>query len=80
LIHLQLGNHQEEGGSKNIPRWVALYLCRELSQSRLREIADTFGMVHISGVNRAVYKLKSILEENGLVNSLLKVLSHELTP
>jgi len=67
-------------GSKNIPRWVALYLCRELSQSRLVEIADAFGMVHISGINRAVYKLQPIMKENGPVNSFLKVLYQELTP
>jgi putative transposase len=25
-------------GSENIPRWVALYLCRELSQTKLKGI------------------------------------------
>ena len=67
-------------GSKNIPRWVALYLCRELSQARLHEIADGFGMTHISGVSMAVYKLQPILEQDGSVKALLKLLEDNLTP
>jgi REP element-mobilizing transposase RayT len=67
-------------GSKNIPRWVALYLCRELSQARLYEIADAFGITHISGVSMAVYKLQPILEQDGSVKALLKLLEDNLTP
>ncbi len=67
-------------GSRNIPRWAALYLCRELSQSKLHEITDAFGMTHISGVSRAVYKLQPIMEENGSVRDLIKGLNNDLTP
>jgi len=67
-------------GSKNIPRWAALYLCRELSQARLHEIASVFGVTHISGVSRAVYKLQEVMIEDGSVRSLLKVLESDLTP
>jgi chromosomal replication initiation ATPase DnaA len=48
-------------GSENIPRRVALYLCRELSQATLKVIAGEFGIAHISGVSRAVHELNLIL-------------------
>jgi putative transposase len=50
-------------GSENIPRWVALYLCRELSQATLKVIVGKFVITHISGVSRAVDKLKLILDK-----------------
>jgi len=64
--------------SKNIPRWVALYLCRELSQTSLKVIAGEFGIARISGVSRAVYKLKLILNTD--IKASLKVLYQQLTP
>jgi hypothetical protein len=51
-------------GSKNMPQWAALYLCRKLSQTRHKVIAGEFGITHISGVSRIVYKLKLILDAN----------------
>jgi putative transposase len=67
-------------GSENIPRWVALYLCRELSQATLKVIAGEFGIAHISGVSRAVHKLKLILDKNVRIKASLKVLYQQLTP
>lgn len=67
-------------GSENMPRWVALYLCRELSQSTLKVIAGEFGITHISGVSRAVDKLKLKLDENTRIKASLKVLYQQLNP
>jgi chromosomal replication initiation ATPase DnaA len=66
-------------GSENIPRWVAQYLCRELSQATLKVIVGEFGITHISGVNRAVDKLKLILDKNARIKASLKVLYQQLT-
>ena len=67
-------------GSKNIPRWVALYLCRELCQTTLKEITDEFNITHISGVSRAVGQLQNILGTNERVDDSLKKLYQCLTP
>jgi putative transposase len=67
-------------GSEDIPRWVALYLCRELSQARLEIIVGEFGITHISGVSRAVDKFNLILDKNVIIKAQLKVLYQQLTP
>jgi putative transposase len=67
-------------GSENIPRWVAIYLCRELSQATLKVIAGEFGIAHISGVSRAVHKLKQILGKNAKIKASFKTLNQQLTP
>ncbi len=64
--------------SENIPRWVALYLCRELSQATLKEIASGFGMQHISGVSKAAKKME--LDRKPSIQRSLKRLYQRLTP
>jgi chromosomal replication initiation ATPase DnaA len=65
---------------KNIPRWVGIYLYRELSQATLKVIVGEFGIAHISGVSRAVHKLKLVLDRNARIKASLKVLNQQLTP
>ncbi len=67
-------------GSRNIPRWVALYLCRELSQATLSRISGEFGLTHISGVSQAVYKLQRYRDKNALIDESVKRLYQCLTP
>jgi putative transposase len=67
-------------GSENIPRWVTIYLCRELSQATLKIIVGEFGITHISGVGRAVKKLRLMLDKNARIKASLKVLYQQLTP
>jgi hypothetical protein len=67
-------------GSENIPSWVAIYLCRELSQATLKVIVGDFGVTHISGVSRAVDKPKLILDKNAKIKASVKVLYQQLTP
>ncbi len=67
-------------GSENLARWAALYLCRELSQIRLKVIADEFGMTHISGVSKAVGKLKLKMGEKTRIKTSLELLYQQLNP
>jgi hypothetical protein len=54
------------------------YLCRKLSQTKLRVIVGEFGIVHISGESRAVYKLTLMLDTD--IKASLKALYQKLAP
>jgi putative transposase len=45
-------------GSKNVPRWVAMYLCQELSATTLQTIAKLFKLKRYGTVSTTVGKLK----------------------
>ncbi len=66
-------------GSKNVPRWVAMYLCQELSAVTLQSIARLFKLKRYGTVSTTVGKLKKEFEENskilGSTNRLIKELS-----
>ena len=51
-------------GSKNVPRWVAMYLCQELSAVTLQAIAKLFKLKRYGTVSTTVGKLKNEFEEN----------------
>tara|TARA_B100001093_G_scaffold290743_1_gene277622 strand:+ start:246 stop:1214 length:969 start_codon:yes stop_codon:yes gene_type:complete len=51
-------------GSKNVPRWVAMYLCQELSAVTLQSIAKLFKLQRYGTVSTTVGKLKKELEED----------------
>jgi len=68
-------------GSKNVPRWVAMYLCQELSASTLQAIAKLFKLKRYGTVSTTVGKLKKefVADPKALAvtNKLLKSLSKE---
>jgi len=68
-------------GSKNVPRWVAMYLCQELSAVTLQAIAKLFKLKRYGTVSTTVGKLKMEFTENPKVqtaaNKLIKELSKE---
>ncbi len=68
-------------GSKNVPRWVAMYLCQELSAVTLHAIAKLFKLKRYGTVSTTVGKLKKEFVENPRLltqsNKLLKELSRE---
>jgi putative transposase len=68
-------------GSKNVPRWVAMYLCQELSAVTLQAIAKLFKLKRYGTVSTTVGKLKKEFVENPRLltqtNKLLKELSKE---
>ncbi|MEX0963989.1 MAG: helix-turn-helix domain-containing protein [Pseudohongiellaceae bacterium] len=49
-------------GSKNVPRWVAMYLCQELSAVTLQSIAKLFKLKRYGTVSTTVGKLKKEFE------------------
>jgi len=50
-------------GSKNIPRWAAMYLCQELTGATLQEIAKRFGLKRYGTVSTTIGKLKNEFAE-----------------
>lgn len=45
-------------GTKNVPRWVAMYLCQEVGGVTLQKIADQFGLQRYGTVSTTIGKLK----------------------
>ncbi len=68
-------------GSKNVPRWVAMYLCQELSAVTLQSIAKLFKLKRYGTVSTTVGKLKKEFEEDpkllATTNKLVKELCKE---
>lgn len=68
-------------GSKNVPRWVAMYLCQELSAVTLQSIAKLFKLKRYGTVSTTVGKLKKEFVEDpkllSTTNRLMKSLSKE---
>lgn len=68
-------------GSKNVPRWVAMYLCQELSAVTLQTIARLFKLKRYGTVSTTVGKLKKEFEADSKrlasVEKLRKRLSKE---
>ena len=61
-------------GSKNVPRWVAMYLCQELSAVTLQSIAKLFKLKRYGTVSTTVGKLKQeFAEDKALVASTQKL-------
>lgn len=62
-------------GSKNVPRWVAMYLCQELSAVTLQSIAKLFKLKRYGTVSTTVGKLK----QEFTVEPKLKAITGKLT-
>lgn len=60
--------------SKNVPRWVAMYLCQELSAVTLQSVARLFGLKRYGTVSTTVGKLKQELAaDRALLNATDKL-------
>ena len=66
-------------GSKNIPRWVAMYLCQELSGVTLQHIAKLFKLKRYGTVSTTVGKLKKEIHEDSALNTAVERLSKGLS-
>jgi REP element-mobilizing transposase RayT len=51
-------------GQTNMPRNVAIYLCRKLAALRHSEIGEAFGSVKSSSVSSAILRMESLLAED----------------
>ena len=66
-------------GSKNVPRWVAMYLCQELSAVTLQSIAKLFKLKRYGTVSTTVGKLKNEFEEDPEVLAIAEKLTRRLS-
>jgi chromosomal replication initiator protein len=75
---LKLGDLKSRNNSKSIamPRQVAMYLCKSLTQASLPEIGRSFGGKHHSTVIHSIKKVEELrkkdAEFNGLIATLLE--------
>lgn len=67
-------------GSKNLPRWTAMYLCQEVSGVTLQEIAKRFGLKRYGTVSTTIGKLKQEFDESPKSLSTVKKLRAQLAP
>lgn len=66
-------------GSKNVPRWVAMYLCQELSASTLQAIAKLFKLKRYGTVSTTVGKLKKELAADAKLTATVQKLGKSLS-
>lgn len=65
-------------GSKNVPRWVAMYLCQELSAVTLQTIAKQFRLQRYGTVSTTVGKLKQEFEADPKLHAATEKLARQL--
>ncbi len=70
----------KRGGVGQVARWLAMYLCQVVGRYSLKEIAEQFGIRHISGVTHQTRKLKQALDEDRRLKKCLKLAIQHLTP
>jgi putative transposase len=75
ILHVERG-----GGKKNLPRQMAMYLCKQYTGATLNDIAGYFKVGHYSTVSQAVRRLKEKLLHDRLVMKTINMLSQDLTP
>lgn len=66
-------------GSKNVPRWVAMYLCQELSAETLQFIAQLFKLKRYGTVSTTVGKLKKEFGDNSKLQAATTRLINRLS-
>lgn len=66
-------------GSKNVPRWVAMYLCQELSANTLQSIAKLFKLKRYGTVSTTVGKLRKELAEDKALLATVERLTKRLS-
>lgn len=67
-------------GSKNLPRWAAMYLCQELSGVTLQDIAKRFGLKRYGTVSTTIGKLKQEFIVSPKSFTAIKKLRKQLAP
>ncbi|MBT6056429.1 MAG: hypothetical protein HOG51_00200 [Gammaproteobacteria bacterium] len=66
-------------GSKNVPRWVAMYLCQELSALTLQSIAKLFKLQRYGTVSTTVGKLRKELADDPKLRAAVEKLTKQLS-
>lgn len=66
-------------GSKNVPRWMAMYLCQELSAVTLQSIAKLFKLKRYGTVSTTVGKLKQEFSTDPKLHAIAEKLAKQLS-
>ncbi len=69
----------KRGGVGQVARWLAMCLCQVVGRYSLKEIAEQFGIRHLSGVTHQTRKLKQALDEDRGLKKCLKLAIQHLT-
>ena len=74
---LKLGELKSRNNSKSIalPRQVAMYLCKSLTNASLPEIGRSFGGKHHSTVIHSIRKIEDLRQRDADFNSLINNLT-----
>jgi len=77
---LKLTELKSRNNSKSVamPRQIAMYLCKSLTNASLPEIGRSFGGKHHSTVIHSVRKIEALRQRDGDFNTLLNTLSESL--
>ncbi len=77
LVELKSRNNSK---SIAIPRQVAMYICKSLTNASLPEIGKSFGGKHHSTVIHSIRKIEDLRKRNTEFNSLVKTLIESIRP
>jgi len=77
---LKLAELKSRNNSKSVamPRQIAMYLCKTLTNASLPEIGRSFGGKHHSTVIHSIRKIEDLRQRDGDFNTLLNTLSESL--
>jgi chromosomal replication initiator protein len=77
---LKLTELKSRNNSKSVamPRQIAMYLCKTLTNASLPEIGKSFGGKHHSTVIHSIRKIEDLRQRDGDFNTLLNTLSESL--
>ena len=77
---LKLAELKSRNNSKSVamPRQIAMYLCKSLTNASLPEIGKSFGGKHHSTVIHSIRKIEDLRQRDGDFNTLLNTLSESL--
>ena len=77
---LKLTELKSRNNSKSVamPRQIAMYLCKALTNASLPEIGKSFGGKHHSTVIHSIRKIEALRQRDGDFNTLLNTLSESL--
>jgi chromosomal replication initiator protein len=70
---LKIGDLKSRNNSKSVamPRQVAMYLCKSLTQASLPEIGRSFGGKHHSTVIHSIKKVEELRKKDGDFNTVI---------
>jgi len=77
---LKLAELKSRNNAKSVamPRQVAMYLCKSLTNSSLPEIGKSFGGKHHSTVIHSIRKVEELRKKDAVFNNLIHTLSESL--